>query len=236
MYVQEKTGQDEYGEPRTSQQGGISVADTVGSSTAVQAAEQAEVAQMAEVTVQSLQSQGASPTSAAVSHVPQIPSKASSVSAQAAQSDADYTQVGSQLLSLSSESLSALPSPMHPAAVPPAVAQDVNDALARSLLQGPHASGLTEAHSARLTSAYSGKFQRSSLHTNTAWSTAQPSNLVKSGCLQHECVLHATVQPRRQAESSASSQECTDVPTYTHQIGISNLRLLWLDASSVFGL
>ena len=170
---------------------------------------------MAEVTAQSLQSQGASPTSAAVSHIPQIPSKASSVSAQAAQSDADYTQVGSQLLSLSSESLSALPSPMHPAAVPPAVAQDVNNALARSLLQGPHASGLTEAHSARLTSAYSGKFQRSSLHTHTAWSTEQPSTLVKSSCLQHECVLHATVQPRRQAESLATPQECTDVPTYT---------------------
>ena len=154
------------------------MADTLGSATAVQAAEQAEVVQMAdafEAAAQSSHWQGAFPISAAVSHVSQMPSEASSVSAQAGQSDADFTQVGSQLLSLSSESLSALPSPMHPAAVPPAVAQDVNNALARSLLQGPHASGLTEAHSARLTSAYSGVFPVFGLTPTTKNSTVQLS-------------------------------------------------------------
>ena len=145
-----------------SQQGGISVVDTIGSPAPVQAAEQAEVAHMADAAGaahHSSEAQKAPTSSAAASPVTQQLPTTSTQLSEADQSNAEYTQFGSQLLSLSSESLSALPTPMHPAAVPPAEAQDLNNALARSLLQGTRTSGLTdaEAQSARLTSAYSGR-------------------------------------------------------------------------------
>ena len=65
------------------------------------------------------------------------------------------------LQSMSSESLSALPTPTHPSAVPAAAAQELNNALGRSLLQAPHvtqgaAVAAASPHSQRLTSAYSG--------------------------------------------------------------------------------
>ena len=163
LCLQEKSGLDEQpGMSTASQQGGISVVDTVGSPAPVQAAEQAEVAHMADAAGaahNSSEAQKAPASSAAASPVTQELPPTSRQLSEADQSNAEYTQFGSQLLSLSSESLSALPTPMHPAAVPPAEAQDLNNALARSLLQGNRTSGITdaEAQSARLTSAYSGR-------------------------------------------------------------------------------
>ena len=69
-------------------------------------------------------------------------------------------QLGSGMLSISSDSLSALPTPIHPSAVPAGAAQELNSALGRSMLQGSLASDQAVAaspHSERLTSAYSGR-------------------------------------------------------------------------------
>ena len=69
-------------------------------------------------------------------------------------------QLGSAMLSMSSDSLSALPTPTHPSAGPAAAAQELNNALGRSLLQGPLAGEHAAAdspRSERLTSAYSGQ-------------------------------------------------------------------------------
>lgn len=164
MCIQEKSGQDEQAGSPNAAPGDISVADTVGSPAAAQVAEQAEVVRLAadveafEETseAQEVPASPAAASPAAASPEPQQAPEASGHSLKPGQSDAGLTQVGSQLLSLSSESLSALPTLLHPAAVPPAVAQDLNNALARSLLQGPSGMKDNGPGSARLTSAYSG--------------------------------------------------------------------------------
>lgn len=74
----------------------------------------------------------------------------------AASTDAD---LGSTMLSMSSQTLSALPTPTHPAAIPPATAQALNNELGRSLLQvplRPEDAAAASPLSQRLTSAYSG--------------------------------------------------------------------------------
>ena len=162
--LQDKSGPDENADAcNASQQGGISTADTVGSPVAAQAIEQAQGAQMADAVAASTpetdtqEADASMHTGAASTTAQQRPQEGGQLSA-ATSSATDYAQIGSQLLSLSSESLSALPTPLHPAAVPPAVAQELNNELARSLLQEPQTTGLTgaDAHSVRLTSAYSG--------------------------------------------------------------------------------
>lgn len=73
-----------------------------------------------------------------------------------ASTDADF---GSTMLSMSSQTLSALPTPTHPAAIPPATAQALNNELGRSLLQvpfRPEEAAAASPLSQRLTSAYSG--------------------------------------------------------------------------------
>lgn len=71
-------------------------------------------------------------------------------------------QLGSTMLSMSSESLSALPTPTHPTAA--AAAQELNNALGRSLLKASHlteeVAAVSSPHSQRLTSAYSGANKR----------------------------------------------------------------------------
>ncbi len=71
-------------------------------------------------------------------------------------------QIGSTMLSMSSDSLSALPTPTHPTAAA-AAAQELNSALGRSLLKAPHLTEEVAAagspHSQRLTSAYSGAYK-----------------------------------------------------------------------------
>lgn len=67
--------------------------------------------------------------------------------------------LGSTMLSMSSQTLSALPTPTRPSAIPAATAQALNNELGRSLLQVPsHTEEAAAASpcSARLTSAYSG--------------------------------------------------------------------------------
>lgn len=67
--------------------------------------------------------------------------------------------LGSRMLSMSSQTLSALPTPTHPSAIPAATAQALNNELGRSLLQVPshtEEAAAASPHSARLTSAYSG--------------------------------------------------------------------------------
>ena len=75
----------------------------------------------------------------------------------------DGSQLGSTMLSMSSDSLSALPTPTHPSAAA-AAAQELNNALGRSLLKAPHLTEEVAAagspHSQRLTSAYSGANKR----------------------------------------------------------------------------
>lgn len=74
-----------------------------------------------------------------------------------ASADANF---GSTMLSMSSQTLSALPTPTHPSAIPPATAQALNNELGRSLLQVPlqpgQAAFAASPRSERLTSAYSG--------------------------------------------------------------------------------
>lgn len=73
------------------------------------------------------------------------------------------SQLGSTMLSTSSNSLSALPTSTHPSAAA-AAAQEVNNAPGRSLLKAPHLTKEVAAagspHSQRLTSAYSGANKR----------------------------------------------------------------------------
>lgn len=67
--------------------------------------------------------------------------------------------LGCTMLSMSSQTLSALPTPTHPSAIPAATAQALNNELGRSLLQVPShtkEAAAASSHSARLTSAYSG--------------------------------------------------------------------------------
>ena len=71
------------------------------------------------------------------------------------------TDLDSTSLSMSSQTLSALPTPTHSSAIPAATAQALNNELGRSLLQVPMQSEEDAAespHSERLTSAYSGVF------------------------------------------------------------------------------
>lgn len=68
-------------------------------------------------------------------------------------------ELGSTMLSMSSQTLSALPTPKHPSAIPAATAQALNSELGRSLLQVPvdtEEAAAASPHSERLTSAYSG--------------------------------------------------------------------------------
>ena len=68
-------------------------------------------------------------------------------------------ELGSTMLSMSSQTLAALPTPTHPSAIPAATAQALNNELGRSLLQvplDPEEAAAASPHSERLTSAYSG--------------------------------------------------------------------------------
>ena len=72
--------------------------------------------------------------------------------------------LGSTMLSVSSQTLSALPTPTHPSAIPAATAQALNNELGRSLLQVPlqtEEAAAASPHSERLTSAYSGMLSAS---------------------------------------------------------------------------
>ena len=67
--------------------------------------------------------------------------------------------LGSTMLSMSSQTLSALPTPTRPSAIPAATAQALNNELGRSLLQVPvdaEEAAAASPLSERLTSAYSG--------------------------------------------------------------------------------
>ena len=67
--------------------------------------------------------------------------------------------LGSTMLSMSSQTLSALPMPTHASAIPTATAQALNNELGRSLLQVPldaEEAAAASPLSQRLTSAYSG--------------------------------------------------------------------------------
>ena len=69
------------------------------------------------------------------------------------------TDLASTIVSMSSQTLSALPTPTHPSAISAAAAQALNNELGRSLLQVPLQAGEAapqSPHSKRLTSAYSG--------------------------------------------------------------------------------
>lgn len=69
------------------------------------------------------------------------------------------TDLDSTMMSMSSQTLSALPTPTHPSAIPAATAQALNNELGRSLLQVPEQGEEAAAQSPRserLTSAYSG--------------------------------------------------------------------------------
>ncbi len=102
-------------------------------------------------------SPGAASTSEGVTDMPATPQASSNHDRRTS------SALGSTMVSMSSETLSALPTPTHPSAVPAAAAQELNNALGRSLLQAPHltqeAAAAASPHSERLTSAYSGVHQ-----------------------------------------------------------------------------
>lgn len=98
-------------------------------------------------------SPGGASASGGVAHMPAAPLASSSQTPGTGEG-----QLDPMMMSMSSDSLSALPTPTHPSAAA-AAAQELNNALARSLLQPPHLTEEAAAaspHSERLTSAYSG--------------------------------------------------------------------------------
>ncbi|DBA90624.1 hypothetical protein WJX77_007676 [Trebouxia sp. C0004] len=100
-------------------------------------------------------------------------------------------QLGSTMLSTSNDSLSALPTPTHPSAAA-AAAQELNNALGRSLLKAPHlteeVAAASSPHSQRLTSACSvGASSELSSKVGAGW---HPSS--RDWNLQIEKDLHRT--------------------------------------------